>query len=218
MKGDSKYKVILCGIFLLFTVGLCIAPVSSEVNYPQLRKYVSDEANLFSSSEIMTLNDRCAAIEKSTGIEIAIVTVQDTGGQDVIQYAAKTGELNGVGSARTNDGIVLLYSLTNQPGWAIATGRGAESTLTDAKTSQFLRDADSSLDSSQYFAGTEIILTGIQNLYGTKDVMITPTDTPIKEGDRVTGFTPDYTGVLIIVIICGILIIVFWKREGFDRL
>lgn len=168
MKEGSEYKLIITALILICILGSCIAPVSASVQYPTLRKYVSDEANLFSSSEIMTLNDRCAAIEKSTGVELAIVTVTDTGGQDVIQYAAKTGEINGVGSAKTNDGAVILFSLSNQPGWAIATGRGAESTLTDARTSQFLRDADPLLDSSQYYAGTESILTDIQNAYGER--------------------------------------------------
>lgn len=209
----TKRLVIIGTILILI---LCITSVSSAVQYPDnLRKYVSDEANLFSSSEITTLNDRCAEIEKTTGMEIAIVTVSDTGGQDVIQYAAKTGEINGVGSARTNDGVVILFSLTNQPGWAIATGRGAESTLTDAKTSQFLRDADPALDNSQYFAGTEIILTDIQDVYTAKQSeTLSGTVTNVNKANN-EAYSKSITimfGIIICVVVIMIAILFRGKR------
>jgi uncharacterized protein len=157
---------------------------------------VTDNADLFTQQDLLALNERCAAIEKDTGVEVAIVTVKDTGGQDLIQYAAKTGEINGVGNAQLNNGLVILISLSNQPGWALETGRGAESTVTDAHASQFLRDADSALDSGSYYTGLTIILQDVQTLYAKQ---VTATPSPLHENG--TGNPFKFTIILIVLLI-----------------
>jgi len=150
-------------ILVAFCICMVIVPAYAEPQYPKLTKYVNDFAGVLSQQEINSLNAKCAMIERNTTSEVFIVTVSDTGGQDVIAYAAKLGEINGVGKKETDNGINIVLSLNNQAGCAIATGRGTESTITDIKAGRIARDAEPALNEGRYYDGLYIIVSEIHN-------------------------------------------------------
>lgn len=150
--------------FLILFLLLLITGVSA---YPVLNSgesgYVSDFANVLSESEKARLNEIIISIEKNTSVEIAVVTVKDTGGEDRIMYASKLGGQNGVGKKASDNGVVVLWSLDNERGGAIATGRGIESVLNDAKVGRIGRDSRIYFDRGEYYPGFEHVLNSIRN-------------------------------------------------------
>ena len=96
-----------------------------------LKNYVNDYAGLIQKSEKDSLNTKISRYEKSSGMEIAIVTV-NTLGDGVIEYLTRDiFDVWGVGKKGANNGIVIAVS-EKEHKWRVQTGYGAEIVLTDA--------------------------------------------------------------------------------------
>ena len=151
----SKKIVLFIPIFIL-----CLISVFAV---PTIKPYINDFADLLTTEQISSLNVYAQQIEKNTTVEIAIVTVQSTEGQDRILYATAIGDTNGVGQKATDNGIVVLWSLDNEKGGAIAVGRGIESTLNDAKVARIGRAARPLFDEGKTYDAFKQILDDIYN-------------------------------------------------------
>jgi uncharacterized protein len=157
----KQLKIFWAILIIGFCICTFILPVGAAPEYPHLTKYVSDFSGVLSPQEITALNDQCARVEADTTVEIAIVIVENTGGQDVITYAAKTGESNGVGKKATDNGVVVLMSFENVGGITVASGRGIESTITDIKAKQLTQKAQAYLNEGKFYGGLSLIVSGI---------------------------------------------------------
>ncbi len=120
---------------------------------PKIEPYVNDFANILTEDQELSLNLLADSIEKNTTYEIAMVTTLDTEGQDRIEYANRIGDENGVGKKGKDNGIVILWSLDNERGLALATGRYSESMINDAKAGRILRNARHYFDDEFYYEG-----------------------------------------------------------------
>jgi uncharacterized protein len=141
-----------------------------QAQIPQIVPYVNDFANVLTSEEETNLNLLCDEIEQNTTWEIAIVTIPNTEGQDRIEYANKIGDVNGVGKKDADNGIVVLWSLDNEKGGAIATGRYSESIFNDAKVGRMGRESRPLFDEEKYYDGFMFIVNEIKkeiNVDGT---------------------------------------------------
>lgn len=187
-------------IALFCALVLLVSPVAA--GYPILNTYVTDTASLFSANERANLNERLAMIDWNTTVEIAILTVTDTNGEDVIMYANHVGDANGVGKAAPDNGVVIVWSLDNIHGGAIATGRGIESTLTDATASRIGRGAEPYFDNDQYYLGFQYIITEIDSVI---EPQVAQTPSPIVE----TSFPV----IITIIAIAGVGLILWQKEE-----
>lgn len=150
---------------ILIVIILCaqvLFALSAAADYPELTGYVNDYAGLLTPPEESALADMISEYEKTSSIEMAIVTVNDTGGEDRIIYASRTGDKNGVGKEGTDNGVVILWSRDNELGGAIATGRGIGSVLNDAKVSRIGRESRELFDSGRYFEGFKKIILEIE--------------------------------------------------------
>jgi uncharacterized protein len=154
-----KYKISIVVICLLL---LCSCLASATV-YPTLNGYVNDYSGILTPQERALLTDRITAIEKNTTVEIALVDVTTTNGEDLSQFATKIGDNNGVGKKATDNGIVVLISFDNQRGGFIATGKGIEGTITDVKATRIWDNSKSYFTNKQYYAGYSKILDGIES-------------------------------------------------------
>jgi len=152
-----KSIILVVGLLLICS---CLASANT---YPVLNGYVNDYAGILTPQERTLLTDRITAIEKNTTVEIALVNVRTTGGEDLSQFATKIGDQNGVGKKATDNGIVVLISFDNQRGGFIATGKGIEGTLTDVKATRIWDNSKSYFTNKQYYAGYSKILDGIES-------------------------------------------------------
>jgi uncharacterized protein len=149
--------ILVIGLLLIFS---CLA---SATVYPTLNGYVNDYSGVLTPQERTLLTDRITLIEKNTTVEIALVDVTTTNGEDLSQFATKIGDQNGVGKKATDNGIVVLISFDNQRGGFIATGKGIEGTITDVKATRIWDNSKSYFTNKQYYAGYSKILDGIES-------------------------------------------------------
>lgn len=152
-----KIVILVIGLLLICS---CLA---SAMVIPTLHGYVNDYNEILTPQERTLLTDRITSIEKNTTVEIALVNVRTTGGEDLSQFATKIGDNNGVGKKATDNGIVVLVSFDNQRGGFIATGKGIEGTITDVKATRIWDNSKSYFTNKQYYAGYSKILDGIES-------------------------------------------------------
>lgn len=157
-------------------------------------------------------------IEQSTTAQIAIVTVESTGGEDRVLYANHLGDESGIGQAATDNGLVLLWSLANEKGGAIAVGSGIESILNDAKVGRIGRNSRPYFDRQDYYGGFLSMLDGIS---GELDAGEAASGAGAAQSARGTSMSS--SDVLMWIMILGILILVVialsrrQRREGYWR-
>jgi len=129
---------------------LLVAQVSS-VQIPAPRGFVNDFAGVIDSAAILRIEATIREVREKTQGEIAVVTLADIGNREASDVALQIGRQWGVGAtgeagdpAKNLGVVVLLVPLKNhQRGTGqifIATGRGAEGFLTDARVGR-IRDA-----------------------------------------------------------------------------
>jgi uncharacterized protein len=193
LKKEDNIRYII--FLLIFTILLNISIVSAV---PKIEPYVNDFAHLLTSDEIIKLNIQADLIEQNTSYEIAMVTVQNTEGQDRIEYANKIGDENGVGKKDKDNGVVILWSV--EDGGAIATGRYSESILNDAKVARIGKAARPLFDEGKYYEAFSQILSDVdKEIVASQDGSVTNS----------TGLNPSGSGdgginiILVIFVIVG---------------
>lgn len=100
---------------------------------PDPPRLVNDIADVLSESDETILEQKLRAYNDSTSTQIAVVTVRDVGGYDVVDFAYRIGEQWGVGQKGKNNGIVILVSIDDRKA-AIVTGYGMEGAIPDIVT------------------------------------------------------------------------------------
>ncbi|MCK9415997.1 TPM domain-containing protein [Candidatus Dojkabacteria bacterium] len=114
---------------VLFITLLFLACLSYCVEIPKPNGYVSDYENLFTSEQKQELINILTDYEKTTTIEIAVLTVSDYG-DDIFDFAQETATKWGIGKDSTNNGLLIVIS-KNHKKWRFQTGYGLEGYLPD---------------------------------------------------------------------------------------
>jgi len=120
----KKYILIL--LILLF-----LSPAASAVNYPQLRGFVTDNANMIDPAYANNIAQLAAKIEQETTVEIAVVTVESLEGETKEMYAVKLFEQAGIGKKDKDNGLLILVAKQEQE-YRFEVGYGLEGTITDS--------------------------------------------------------------------------------------
>jgi len=129
---------------------LLVAQVSG-IQIPAPRGFVNDFAGVIDSAAIVRMEATIREVREKTQGEIAVVTLADVGNREASDVALHIGRQWGVGAkgeagdpAKNLGVVVLLVPLKNHQRRTgrlfIATGRGAEGFLTDARVGR-IRDA-----------------------------------------------------------------------------
>lgn len=214
VRNDLKHFVITNFIILTFVI-LVLFAVSSVPSYaasgqyPVLSGYVNDYARLLSSEEISNLSTVLSMIEKNTSVQIIILTLNSTSGEDRVLYANHVGEKNGIGSKEKDNGLVILWSMDNEKGGAIAPGRGLEAQLNDAKVARIGRESRQYFDNGQYYNGFVLIISRIQEELGQTPSMQLSSDEGNENGSSELLF--------IVLIFLIIIVISTIQRKGKNR-
>ncbi len=137
-----------------------------QVQIPAPTGYVNDFAGVLDADAAARMTALITELHQKTGADIAVVTLPDLGGRSAADVAVQIGrewKLGGAGEAgdsAKNLGVVILLvpRKNHQPGTGdmfIATGRGAEGFLTDARVGR-IRDAMlPALSREDYSSGLE---------------------------------------------------------------
>lgn len=132
-------------IMACLTLASCAAasPATAAPTFPDRgRAAVVDAAGVIPDASERALNKRVVAWDSSTGHQLAIATVPSLGGETIADYGVALGRKWGLGhsgSALNSDGVILLLAPTEHK-VRIEVGYGLEPVLTDALTSEIIRD------------------------------------------------------------------------------
>ena len=73
--------------------------------------YTYDHAGVLSDKTMKHIDAMNTSLFAQTGAQIMVVTVDSTGGTDIVQYATDLGNRYGVGSAERDNGLVIVLAL-----------------------------------------------------------------------------------------------------------
>ena len=102
-----------------------------NVRLTDVRRYVSDPTNILAPAATDTINAILARLEKSTGIETAVVMLPSIGENDIFDFSTSLFRKWGIGKKKSDNGLLILFVM-DQHKVRFATGYGIEGTMTDA--------------------------------------------------------------------------------------
>lgn len=107
-------------------------------DFPPLTAQVVDHAEILPAKDEQVLIAQSDALERKTGHQFVVVTVQDLGGHDIKDYGTKLGNYWHIGRKVYNDGVLLIVA-PNERKVRIAVVLGLEKVLTDAEAAEIIR-------------------------------------------------------------------------------
>lgn len=118
-------------IFVFLLLGLRDPAAARDV--PPLTGRVVDQANLLTAEQRQRIETQLAALEKQTGDQLAVLTVDTLDGDPIEDFANKTGRAWALGQKGKNNGVILLVAKQDRK-MRIEVGYGLEPELTDLQT------------------------------------------------------------------------------------
>ncbi|HEX8486418.1 TPM domain-containing protein [Sphingomonas sp.] len=129
--------------WLAALVLLCAGVSAQAQTFPKFTGLVVDAANVLQPDVEAELTTKLEALQKDTNRQLVVATIGDTQGYPLEDYGYRLGRAWGVGLKDVNNGAILFVAPNNpagQRGPRIEVGRGLEPFLTDALSSQIIRD------------------------------------------------------------------------------
>ena len=102
-----------------------------NVRLTDVRRYVSDPTSILSPATTDTINAILGRLEKSTGIETAVVMLPSIGENDIFDFSTSLFRKWGIGKKKSDNGLLILFVM-DQHKVRFSTGYGIEGTMTDA--------------------------------------------------------------------------------------
>jgi|SRR5579883_227996 uncharacterized protein len=134
--------------------GACLllcAAAGSAVDWTAYKPegYVSDFAKVIDPASRAQLNAYCAAVERATKAQIALVTVPSLEGEPIADVAYDMARAWGVGRKGENDGVLLLLAIQDRRS-RLEVGSGLQSVLPDSMAGDILSEMRPALRRERY--------------------------------------------------------------------
>ncbi len=154
VKG--RHLVWLLVLLLVCTRPLPVAAAPESNLFPEPLGLVNDFADVLGLQERLEIQRVAERLWQSNGVELAVVTVQDTSPYDTETYAFRLFRLWGIGEAKADNGLLVLLNMGERE-IRIEVGTGLEGYVTDAKAGRILDAALPELQAGRYGQGLLII-------------------------------------------------------------
>lgn len=126
---------------------------NAQEQYYELRDFVTDSANVFTSAQEAALNQRLVAFEDTTTNQLVVVTIEELGFDTIESYANGLFVQNGIGQEGKDNGLLILFSELDRE-VRIEVGYGLEPYITDAVASRIIRNTMiPNFKEEEYFTG-----------------------------------------------------------------
>jgi uncharacterized protein len=127
------------------------AAAAGAVDWTTLKPqgYVSDFAGVIDAASRQQLENYGAVVERSTGAQIALVTIPTLQGEPIEDVANTVFRAWGVGQKGKNEGILLLLAIQDRRS-RLEVGYGLEPILPDGLNGSILREMRPALRQQQY--------------------------------------------------------------------
>ena len=132
----------LVGLLLGLVAALLFAfpaAAQSKIDFPPLTGRVVDQANLLDVATEQALTEKLAALEASSTDQLVVVTLNSLQDQEIEDYGYQLGRAWGIGQKQNDNGALLIIA-PNERKVRVEVGYGLEPILTDAFSSQIIRD------------------------------------------------------------------------------
>lgn len=212
-----KYKgrqIIFQSIFILiclFLTGLSALAQETVSPLPKPSAPVTDNANVIEDETEQHLNARLKQLQAQQKIEIAVVTVSTTNGQDIFDYSLAVARGWGIGSKEDDNPSLLLLVAINDRKYYTQVSRDLEGDLPDGLVGQIQRQKlVPAFRQGNYSQGiNDTIETYISTLEQKRGFKLEGAPAPARPTTRrSTGTGVSTTKVCCIVIIVIIVIII----------
>ncbi|MBP7164530.1 MAG: TPM domain-containing protein [Firmicutes bacterium] len=98
---------------------------------PEPARLMTDLAGMLARSAADEIESQLVSLWQDTGVQLAVVTVPDLGGDDIEDYSVRLFEAWGIGEAGKDNGLLLLIAAEERE-MKFETGYGLEGELPDA--------------------------------------------------------------------------------------
>jgi uncharacterized protein len=157
---------------------------SWSLEVPKLKDRVTDLAGVLTPDQVAGLDSKLRELETTDSTQLAILIIPSLEGESLEDYTIRVGEAWKLGQKGRDNGAILFISLKDRK-VRIEVGYGLEPTLTDARTSQIIRnDIAPRFREGDFFGGIDAGVTGImQTVRGVYQASQPPaTRSPRKTG------------------------------------
>ncbi len=204
-RNDSNgFLLILIFVFLVVSASSFFAKKKTSsvgLNKKEGSVYVmegpvTDKAGLLDKKESDRISDFLFGLSEKSGVQIAVLIVDDTGGADIESFSMAHAEKWKIGDRQTDNGALLVISLEGHD-IRIETGYGTEGVLTDAECARIIRHVIvPSFRNGMYAEGIEkavmrmaSLITGDEGLLSddSKSYVDASREQSVQKGD---GFAP----------------------------
>ena len=131
-KTKRIAALLLAVVTLCFSLFFCGCEEKEKYPSPTKEKYVNDFANVISDADEREMINRGKDLEDKTTAQITVITVKDTNGEEISQYASNIGNEWGVGDKEKDNGIVIVLSVDERELF-VAPGEGVDDALPASK-------------------------------------------------------------------------------------
>jgi uncharacterized protein len=151
-------------VILALLIAVCTSFVAAEVELPVLKQRVNDFTNTLSFQEWQEVDRLLKSYEDTTSTQVVVMMINTLDGESIEEYANKTFALNKIGQAKKDNGVLLVIAKQDHK-VRIEVGYGLEGALTDAVSSQIIRqEILPHFKADNYFGG---IVTGVDAIIRT---------------------------------------------------
>jgi len=127
----------------------------AQEQYYELRDFVTDSANIFTTEQEVDLNQRLVAFEDATTNQLVVVTIEELGFDTIESYANGLFNKNGIGEEGKDNGLLILFSELDKE-VRTEVGYGLEAYITDAVASRIIRNTMiPNFKKEEYFEGID---------------------------------------------------------------
>jgi uncharacterized protein len=196
---------------------LCVAAAAAlATDFAALKPqgYVSDFAQVISPESRAQLEQYCAALEKSTGVQFALVTVPSLDGQPVEDVANDMFRKWGVGKKGEDNGLLLLLSIQDRRS-RLEVGYGLEPIITDGDAGSLLRAMRPYLRAERY--GDAMLVAANQigsEIAAAKGVSIQEPAPAPRQPRRERGIPTGALSFIVMFIVFAVLSSALGGRRG----
>jgi len=220
-------RLVLCSILLLLTAIGVVAQNSADPLQSEPTGYVNDYANVIQPDTKSKLETVLTNLKQRADIEVAVVTIPSTNGEDVFDYSIKLARKWGVGAKEGDKAGLLLLVAINDRKYFTQVSDHLEGDLPDGLVGQIQRErlvpqfkrgdySQGIYDTVQTYIATlaekrNFSIEGIDQSYAYRG-----SGSSTRSGTRVRSGRPNSSAccTLIIVLFVVVMILSSIKRGG----
>jgi uncharacterized protein len=180
---------------ILALAAVLATAAGAQVPFTRTTEWVNDHAGVLSPADRGRLTGLCQQLEDETSYQLLIVTIDSLGGEPIAEAATRYGNLQQAGQAEQSNGIVMMLAMQDRD-FFIATGSGAEATITDAFAGRVFRDTVRPL--LQQGEPGEALFQGAQRL--RERILQAEAGEPLTDPDPGVGARERPTGLVGVLI------------------